>query len=339
MERIPTFVQFNNIEMKVLVTGSNGFLGHQVIFELLSRKMDVCIIVRSTQNIHFNLELVEVFEGNFWDYNTLKTAAHDCDAIVHIAATTSTNLLHYSDYSKINVEGTAQVIKVADDLNINRLVFVSTANTIGFGTEQALAIERFNIEFPFTKSFYAQSKLEAEKLIIQASKKANRHFLIVNPSFMIGAYDTKPSSGKLLIMGYKQRLMFVPKGGKNFVAVSDVAVAICNAMTRGINGERYLASGVNLSFKEYYTLQKQVGKYKQYIIELPNFLFTIIGKMGDGIRKLGVKTEICSMNLNQLKIKEYYSNKKSKTELLLPETNLEIVINEAIEWFKAIRML
>lgn len=325
--------------MNVLVTGANGLLGHQVILELLSRKMDVRIIVRSARNIHFDLNAVQVVEGNFWDYNTLKTAANGCDAIIHIAAVTSTNLLHYSDYSTINVDATAVLLKVANELEIHKFVFISSANTIGYGNEQGLANECFNIKFPFTKSFYAQSKLEAEKLVIEASKKPNNHFVIINPTFMIGAYDPKPSSGKLLIMGYKNRWMFSPKGGKNFVAVCDVAVAICNAMTLGNNGERYLASSLNLSFKEYYTLQKKVGGYRQTIIEIPDFILIITGKFGDVIRKLGVKTEICSMNLRQLMIREFYSNKKAKAELNLPETSLEIAVLEAIDWFKRNKMI
>jgi nucleoside-diphosphate-sugar epimerase len=155
---------------------------------------------------------------------------------------------------------------------------------------------------------------------------------------MIGSFDTKPSSGKLMLMGYKRWLMFTPKGGKNFVAVQDVAVAVCNALTQGKNGERYLASGVNLTFDEFYNLQKKIVGYRQYTIEIPDFLLFLIGKMGDLLRKMRIKTEICSMNLNQLKIREYYSNKKAKTDLNLPETDLKIAIKEAIDWFKTHNM-
>lgn len=320
--------------MNVLVTGANGLLGHHVVMELLNRHHVVQIIVRSSRNIYFDLSAVEVFEGNFMESDLLKEAAKGCDAIIHIAAVTATNLLHYADYQKINVEGVTRVIKVADELKINNLVYVSSANTTGYGSEQQLADERSIIAFPFTKSFYAQSKLESESLIVEASRKPDQHFVIINPTFMIGAFDPKPSSGKLLLMGYKRKLMFTPKGGKNFVAVHDVAVAVCNALTQGRNGERYLVSGVNLSFREYYSLQKQVGGYRQYSIELPNGLLKVIGKIGDVFRLLGIKTELCSMNLRQLMIREYYSNRKAQTELDLPQTELGIAVKEAIDWFK-----
>ena len=151
---------------------------------------------------------------------------------------------------------------------------------------------------------------------------------------MIGSHDVKPSSGKLMLMGYRKRWMFTPKGGKNFVAVTDVATAVCNALTMGQNGERYLASGVNLSFTEFYKIQSRVGEYEQNIIEIPDALLEMAGKAGDFIRLFGVKTEISSMNLNQLTIREYYTNKKAVQELKMPQKPIEPAIEEALEWFK-----
>ena len=320
--------------MNVLVTGANGLLGHHVVMDLLKKHHTVTIIVRNNSKLYFNLHSVKIIEGNFTDYNCLKNAAKGCDAIIHIAAVTSTDLLNFDDYTSINVDATAKIIKVADELKINTIVFVSSANTIGYGTEHLPSDESKPIQFPFTKSFYAQSKLKAEQLMMDASHKPNQHIVIINPTFMIGAYDTKPSSGKLVIMGYKRWLLFVPKGGKNVVAVRNVAEVICNGLTQGQNGHKYLASGINLSFREFYTLQMKVGGYRQLIFEIPDFLLTLIGKIGDLLRFLRIRTELSSMNLRQLMIKEFYNNEKAKAELNLAETELELAIDEALEWFK-----
>ena len=325
--------------MNVLVTGANGLLGHHVVMELLKNQHVVHILVRSKQKIYFDLNSITLFEGDFTDTECLTRAAVGCEAIIHIAAVTDTRLLHADDYRTVNVKGVAQIIQVANKSDIRKIVYISSANTVGYGTEQQLADERFTIQYPFTESFYAQSKSEAEKIVIEASQKPEQHNVIINPTFMLGAYDTKPGSGKLLLIGYKQKVLFIPKGGKNFVDVRKVAIAACNALTLGRNGERYLASGINLSFKEYYTLQKQVGNYSQKIFVLPDFLLVLIGVTGDVLRKAGIKTEVCSMNLRQLMIHEYYSNKKAKTELNLPDTNLKVVIKETIDWFTMMKYI
>ena len=148
--------------MKILVTGANGLLGHHVVMELLERHEQVSIIVRSMENIYFDLQQVHVFTGDFIDYETLKKAAFGCDVVIHSAAVTATNLLHYSDYEKVNVSGTANVLRVCNELGINRVVFISSSNTIGYGTSENQANERSPIQFPFTNSQYAQSKLAAE---------------------------------------------------------------------------------------------------------------------------------------------------------------------------------
>ncbi len=320
--------------MKILVTGANGLLGHHVVMQLLEKQHDVTIIVRSRKRIFFDLEKVTVVEGSFTNEDILRRAAQNCEAIIHIAAITATNLLRYSDYKRVNTDGSALILKICNELNIRNIVFVSTANTIGYGTIHHLSDERAPIEFPYIDSFYAQSKVEAEKLFIAAAKNTDNHIVIINPSFMIGAYDVKPSSGKLMLMGYKRKFMFVPNGGKNFVATSDVATAVCNALTEGKSGERYLATGINLRFKEFYEIQSSVGGYKQKVFIIPDLLLELAAKLGDLLRILGIRTEICSRNINQLTICEYYGNNKVTKILRMPVTPIDRAIKEALYWFQ-----
>ena len=331
-----TFTQkyqiFISNNMKVLVTGANGLLGHHVVMELLKRGCEVKIIVRSINKICFNLASVEYIIGSFGDKELVRYFTHTCDAIIHIGAVTDIDLLKYSDYKSINVDATKQLIEIAKELSIRHMVFVSTANTIGYGSKKRLADEVFPIQYPFTKSDYAKSKLEAERLLADYAK--DNHAIIINPTFMVGSYDTKPNSGKLVIMGYKKRLLIVPNGGKNFVAVEDVAIACCNALTIGKSGERYLAAGVNLSFKKYFKIQSRVGGYQQKVIVFPTLLLRLIALTGDFIRLFKIKVSFCSRNINQLLIKEYYTNTKAKLYLSMPETPLDSAILDAINWFK-----
>jgi nucleoside-diphosphate-sugar epimerase len=319
--------------MKVLVTGANGLLGHHVVMELKKRNISVKIIVRSLKNIYFNIEEVEVMIGNFTMYEDIKQAALGCDAIIHIAAATALDYSHYSDYELVNINASRQLLKIASELLIKDIVYVSTANTIGFGNKKHHANENASIRYPFSLSYYAKSKLAAERLFQNQAK--DKHIVIINPTFMVGSFDTKPSSGKLLLMGYGKRFLFIPRGGKNFVSVSDVAIACCNALTMGVSGERYLAAGTNLSFKKFYKLQSSIGGYPQIIIKIPNFLLIIVALTGDIMSFFKIKTSLTSINLKQLLIREYYLNTKARKELMMPVTPIEEAVKEALQWFKA----
>ena len=142
----------------------------------------------------------------------------------------------------------------------------------------------------------------------------------MNPGFMIGAYDTKPSSGALLFAGYRKPLMVAPRGGKSFVHVGDAATAIVNALTLGHNGGRYLLTGENLSLQQFYRLQARVCGYRQWVIPLPNVLLALAGKLGDMLRFFGVRTQLSTRNVRQLMVREYYDNSQALTDLHMPQT-------------------
>ena len=318
--------------MKILVTGANGLLGHHVVMELLEHCEQVSVVVRSTANIYFNLQQVHVFTGDFTDYETLKKAASGCDAVIHAAAVTATHLLHYSDYEKVNVRGSANVLRACNELGINNIVFISSSNTIGYGTSENPSNEHSPIQFPFIHSHYSQSKLAAEQLFFEASQMPDKHIIIINSCFLIGGYDTKNSSGRLVKMGYKKPVLFIPRGGKNFVSARKVARAACNALTMGKNGEKYLVCGENLSFRDFFERQKYAGKYRQIMIRLPDFLLLFAGRIGDMLRKTGIKTDLSLVNMRQLIIREFYTGKKADENLHLPQFHLENAIIEAINW-------
>ena len=320
--------------MKILVTGANGLLGHHVVMELLEHCEQVSVVVRSTANIYFNLQQVHVFTGDFTDYETLKKAASGCDAVIHAAAVTATHLLHYSDYEKVNVRGSANVLRACNELGINNIVFISSSNTIGYGTSENPSNEHSPIQFPFIHSHYAQSKLAAEQLFFEASQMPDKHIIIINSCFLIGGYDTKNSSGRLVKMGYKKPVLFIPRGGKNFVSARKVARAACNALTMGKNGEKYLVCGENLSFRDFFEMQKTVGNYKQKIFEVPDCILLSIGRIGDFLRKKGVKTDVSLINIRQLLVSEFYSGEKAVKALKLSSEKLENAISEAIDWIK-----
>ena len=87
--------------------------------------------------------------------------------------------------------------------------------------------------------------------------------VIVNPTFMLGPFDSGPSSGKLILNALEGNVPGYSEGGRNFVFSKDVARAVVNAIDLGRLGECYLAAGENLSYKEFFTLVfEQLGQKK-----------------------------------------------------------------------------
>lgn len=323
--------------MNVLLLGGNGLLGHNVLKALLHRGHSVRALVRRKESLHTEgmpaVERLTVLEGSLLDDRVLEAAAEGCDAIVNCAGVTDMSLLRYEDYLPVNRDLCRRLTQLMERQGIVRLVHTGTANTIGYGAPVAPATEEAPMEAPFTRSFYAQSKRAGEELLLQAAAAhPGWHVVVVCPGFMVGAYDTKPSSGALLLAGYRKRLMPVPGGGKSFVPVADAAEAVVNGLTQGRSGQRYLLTGENLSLKEFYALQAQVCGYRQRLVTLPDGLLRLAGWLGDGLRWLGIRTQLSTRNVQQLMVREYYDNRRSRDELTMPATPLAHAIADFFAW-------
>ena len=102
----------------------------------------------------------------------------------------------------------------------------------------------------------------------------------------------------------------------------------------GNNGEKYLVCGENLSFRQFFDRQKTIGNYGQKTIEVPDWIMLISGRLGDLLRKMGIKTDVSTSNVRQLLVREYYSGEKALKALKFSSENLENAISDAIDWIE-----
>ncbi len=275
-----------------------------------------------------------LFQGSLLDDAALQAAAEGCDAIINCAGVTDMSLLRYDDYLPVNRDLCRRLVELMERQRITHLVHTSTANTIGYGTPLQAADEQVPMQPPFSRSYYGLSKREGEEILLQAARRhTDWHIVVVNPGFMIGAYDTKPSSGTLLLAGYRRPLMVAPRGGKSFVHVADAAAAIVNALDCGQNGHRYLLTGQNLLLKEFYQLQAKACGYRQWIVPLPNAVLAVAGWCGDLLRFCGLRTQLSTRNVRQLMVREYYDNAAARTELAMPQTTIEQAVGDFFGWY------
>ncbi|MGU3377007.1 NAD-dependent epimerase/dehydratase family protein [Chryseobacterium sp. M5A1_1a] len=315
---------------KVFVTGATGLLGTNVIIKLLKDGYTVIALVRKKSNYmgeeNENLSLIEADLSS-----DLSLFLKETDCVIHIAAETRQNLLNYDDYRKVNYEMTVNLFAQAEECGVKRFLFISSANTLGYGSEKQPGNEEKEQKYPFTKMFYAQSKLAVENYLLKGHK--NMDVITLNPTFMIGAYDTKPSSGKLIFWAWKKKLIFYPKGGKNFVHVKDAASGVVSAIDKGKNGEKYLLANENMSYKEFFRKVNKITNQSPVMVSIPNKVLSFLGLIGDCLRMLKIKTDLSIYNIKALQINNYYSNQKSVENLGIKYQSIDNAIEEAIQYF------
>ncbi|NVO21578.1 MAG: NAD-dependent epimerase/dehydratase family protein [Bacteroidetes bacterium] len=319
------------MKKKVFVTGISGLLGTNTVIELLEQGYKVKGLVRDASRYHGPVHKdLELLEGKLSD--DLTPMMTGVDVVVHIAAETSQDLTRYYYYWNNNYFATIQLYQSAIQAGVRRFIFVSTANTIGNGVMHNPGTERNPMRYPFSASWYAQSKATAENYLLE--HESTTGVIILNPCFMLGAHDSKPSSGRLILSGLNKRVVLYPSGGKNFVHVRDVASGIMKCIEAGRNGEKYLLGNENLSYYDFFKKLNLISGQDPLMIRIPRGLMVGLGVIGDLMRALRIRTGLSSVNMKILSSENYYSNQKSRTELGLEYRPVEQAIIDAVSYFR-----
>lgn len=322
--------------MNVLVTGADGFLGNNIIRELLHRKYAVRAFVHPHSKVKTLENLpVEKIAGDILHQDEVYKAVQGCDYIIHAAAHTSIWPSRSKVSWQVNLTGTTNVINAALAANVKRLVAIGTATSFGYGSLQHPGNEQSPFKSGKFRLDYIDAKLAAQQAVLKAVAEQNLNALVLNPTFMLGPYDTKPSSGALLLALYKGDVPGYTNGGKNFVHVKDVAVAACNALTKGRKGHCYLMANENLSYREFNQLVADELDCKPPRFKIPNGFILLYGLISQVFAYLTKGTPKVSYAVARLSlITNYFTAAKAIKELNMPQTPIRTAIREAFDWFK-----
>lgn len=192
--------------MKYLVTGGGGFLGGHIIQQLLERGDAVCTFSRK-EYPELTKVGVESFQGDLTDKDAIYQACKEVDGVFHVASLTGVSG-KYEDYYNVNVLGTENVISACKKAGISRLVYTSTPSVV-YGRNEIINGDE---SLPYPEKFltyYAQTKANAEKIILSSNAKDNLYTCSLRPHLIFGPGDTnlipriieRANSGKLMQVG------------------------------------------------------------------------------------------------------------------------------------------
>ncbi len=327
---------------KVLVTGAGGLLGSNVVRELIRRNFTVRALVRHGKSYPTleNLDITLAY-GDVMDQPSLLAAMEGCDGVIHAAAETSPWPARSEHTRAVNIAGTQHVFQAALAHGVRRFVFVSTANTMGFGTKEVPGHE----ETPYTSWKYGldyiDSKYEAQRWILAASVSHDMETVVVNPTFLFGPYDVKPNSGEMIVSIVKGKIPGYTSGGKNCICVTDAATGTVNALLKGRTGECYLLANENLTYRELFEKIARVTGARMPRLYIPTFVSKSAGLINGALHQVGL-LQAPRITLPVARIAcdgHYFTAAKAVRELDLPQTPVEEGIRDGYEWMKARRYL
>lgn len=325
-----------NLFKNIFVTGGSGFIGSNLVRTLVEGKYSVSVLLRHGSS-HPLLEGIRFkkIQGDLFSHKILDNAIQHCDAVIHCAAVVSFAEKNWRETYHVNVTGTDNILKAALK-HKKRVVFVSTASTMGIPQKQPRLMNE-TTPYPFQeKNPYSHSKYLAEKHALQYVKQG-LDVTIVNPSTVYGKGDVHGTGALLYGLIDKYPVFIAPPGGCSVVAVSDVVAGIIAALEKGKKGERYILTAENITYHRIFYLLRNVIKHSSLpLLKVPQF----IGFFGvKTIEALDISSKIITPAvLSYLFNYRYLDNSKTRKELgWEPMTSIEHALQEGYAFYCSAR--
>lgn len=262
-------------DMTAFVTGGTGFLGYELIRQLLDNGHHVLALSRNgTLPGDLPKEHLEIVRGDLDDEAMLEEATRGVRVVYHVAANVQMWRKKWAESENANVVGTRHLVRAAKKAGVNRFVFTSSGSTIGKPYPPTREIPTLNEESEYNLApfnmVYPHTKWLAEQEVLR-EKSDEFEVVITHPVAVFGPGDWKANVLPLFLATRTLAGMAVPDGIRTTCDVRDVATAHIAAAEKGVSGRRYILGGEVVSVRELFTRIAKVMDGKAPRFTLPNW--------------------------------------------------------------------
>jgi dihydroflavonol-4-reductase len=320
-----------------LVTGGTGFVGANVVRELLRDGRDVRVLARPGGDRRALDGLtVEIVEGDLLDAASLRRAVQGAGTVFHVAADYRLWARDPGALYRANVDGTRALLDACGDAGVGRVVYTSSVGALGIPRDGAPGTEETPVTLEDMVGPYKRSKFLAEQVALERAKHG-LPVVIVNPSAPIGPWDVKPTpTGQMIVDALRGKLFATVDTGLNLVHVRDVARGHVLAEARGRVGEKYIlghAAG-NLSLAAIGRLIADVSGCRAPKVRIPYAVAWCAAACSEGVARItGGVPKVPLDAVRMARKRMYFSAAKAVRELGLPQTDVRDAVRDAVQWF------
>lgn len=311
----------------ILVTGGTGLVGAHLLIELLRNEEKVRAIYRSESSItkakkifgYYGNSISENFKNIEWvkadvtDIHSLEHAFLNIKTVYHCAALVSFVPKEKEILFENNIRGTANMVNLSLDYNVEAFCQVSSVGAIGKQNHEVISeINEFN--FSAKNSNYSYSKYMSEKEVWRGIAEG-LNAVIVNPSVIIGPGDWKNGSGSIFDK-IEKGFAFYTDGMTGFIDVKDVVMVMISLIDKKIFKERFILSGNNYFYKEIFSEIAVALNKKPPKIKINPFVMNFAWRI-EALKSLiaGTRPVITKESARSSFSTSKYSNKKIRDEL------------------------
>lgn len=314
------------------VTGATGLLGNNLVRTLANAGADVRVLARGKNRRELEGVNVDVVEGDLDNVDALRRCFERADVVVHAAAAADIRYGRREEMAAINVGGTRNVVSAMPAGA--RLVHVSSVDGLGLRTLGQPADEECAPKDSEGGVPYVDTKREADRVV----RAWGGDHVIVHPCLLLGPWDWKPSSGRMILAIARGLGRFPPTGGNNFVHAQDVVDGTIAAAS-GERGRAWILAGENLPYTEAWRRIAAIVGAPAPMLTLPPLVGTLAAAGMDLARAVGVPegADVNAATTRMGFLPHYFDGSRARRELGTGGRSWEAGVSEAWAWFQAQR--
>ena len=267
----------NSVKDRVLVTGSSGLLGRELISQLLAKGKLVTALYNKKKFEGPASENLKLLQCDILDVTGLEEAMEGVEELYHCAGKVSFNGSDAGALFKVNVEGTANVVNAALEAGVRKMVHVSSVAALGRIRKDEMIDESMQWTEETSNSKYGQSKYLGE-LEVWRGIAEGLNAVIVNPTIILGVGDHDESSTKIFKSVYNE-FPWYSEGVTGFVDVADVAKAMIQLMESEIVSERFIISAENRTYREVFNSMADAFGKKRPTKKVTAWLASVVWRL------------------------------------------------------------
>ena len=320
----------------ILVTGAAGHIGNVLVRELMRRGYSVRALVLPGEDRSPLVDSKpEIVEGNILDYPVLLAAMTGVDVVFHLASLVALVPEQYELMQKVNIEGTANVIKACLECGVKRLIYTSSVHAFGHPDKNMVINESLPFDTEIVGGGYDQTKAKASKLVVEAAR-AGLNAVLLAPTGVIGPYDFKRSEmGEMTNYWMKSSPTFSLDGAFDFVDVRDVVDAHIAAMEKGEAGETFLLPGHHVSVREYRKLVQDACSVCGREIYVPMKLARIFTPLAEWFYRISkTRPQFTRYSIDTLMSNSVVSGKKAVEVLDYKVRPIFETVQDSVRWWE-----
>ena len=318
---------------KILVTGATGFIGSNLVRELVKKGAIVTVLIRKKKDSSkFKDVKVKIAVGDLTNYKSLEKAISRVDLIYNLAGSLPYHKLPDTSYWDANVKGVKYLMALAEKNNVKKVVHVSTVGIYGNNVNGVSELSK-----PNPTDVYSKSKLAGEKEIFKF-KKSKVAAVIIRPTITYGPYDLRP--GFLNLFRFIKKGLFIPIGnGENYfhtLYVGNLVDALILAGIKdNINGEDFIIGDDPCPRTgRIWGLMAKLTKKNLPVFYLPKYLAFFIGFSFDVLSFFGIPTPLGVRRVNFLTEQKRYKITKARKMLgYRPKIDLASGLTKTFVWY------